>query len=40
MEKLTGARVYYGAFMVQAISYQSEDVYMIGMEEIQQVNQL
>jgi len=30
MEKLTGAGVYYGASMVQAISCQSEDVYMIG----------
>jgi thioredoxin reductase (NADPH) len=30
IDKLTGAGVYYGASMVEALSSQGEDVYMIG----------
>jgi thioredoxin reductase (NADPH) len=30
IEKLTGAGVYYGASMVEALSYEGEDVFMVG----------
>jgi len=30
IEKLTGAGVYYGAAMTQALSYRDQDVYMVG----------
>ena len=30
IERLTGAGVYYGAAMTQALSYRDEDVYMVG----------
>ena len=30
IERLTGAGLYYGAAMTQALSYRDEDVYMVG----------
>ena len=30
IERLTGAGVYYGAAMTQALSYRDEDVYLVG----------